>query len=182
MLAGLPARVQFTDMTDYYFGALPSDLDSLMPPPPGAPNTVIAFGAPEFDGFPDCLHVWQATTTWGATPTMTVTGPTDIATDPFNSDLCNFSRNCVPQLGTTTTVDAISDRMLWRLAYRNFGSHESLVVNHTVNVAAPLRTRGESGRNPVVRDPEPEHEPNHYPAGDLRAGHRLALDGLDRYG
>ena len=27
--------------------------------------------------------------------------------------------------------------MLWRLAYRNFGSHESLVVNHTVNVAAP---------------------------------------------
>ncbi len=137
MLAGLPARFQFVDMTGNFFGALPSDLDSLTPPPPGAPNTIVAFGSPEFDGSPtDVLHVWQGTTTWGATPTMTVTGPTDVATDPFNSDLCGFSRNCVPQLGTTTTVDAISGRMLWRLAYRNFGDHESLVVNHTVNVSA----------------------------------------------
>jgi len=26
---------------------------------------------------------------------------------------------------------------MFRLAYRNFGSHESLVVNHTVNVTTP---------------------------------------------
>jgi subtilisin-like proprotein convertase family protein len=30
-------------------------------------------------------------------------------------------------------LEAISDRLMWRLAYRNFGTHESLVVNHTVD-------------------------------------------------
>ena len=41
--------------------------------------------------------------------------------------------NCIPQPGTTATVDAMSDRLMYRLQYRNFGDHESLVVNHTVD-------------------------------------------------
>ncbi|HET6313649.1 MAG TPA: S-layer homology domain-containing protein, partial [Chloroflexia bacterium] len=40
---------------------------------------------------------------------------------------------CIPQPGTTQQLEAITDRLMYRLAYRNFGTHESLVVNHTVD-------------------------------------------------
>jgi hypothetical protein len=139
MLAGLPARVQGANVGAGTFGgALPSDLDSLTPPPPGSPNYMIAPGSPELDGtVGTVLHIWKASATWGVTPTFTITGPTDVATAAFRADICGFSRNCVPQSGTTTTLDAISDRLLWRLAYRNFGGTESLVLNHTVDVMTP---------------------------------------------
>ncbi|HUS17686.1 MAG TPA: S-layer homology domain-containing protein, partial [Chloroflexia bacterium] len=39
----------------------------------------------------------------------------------------------IPQPGTTVTLDNLSDRLMYRLAYRNLGTHEALVVNHTVN-------------------------------------------------
>ena len=52
---------------------------------------------------------------------------------PF-SEICNRSINlaCIPEPTPGEKVDAISDRVMYRLAYRNFGDHESLVVNHTV--------------------------------------------------
>ena len=38
----------------------------------------------------------------------------------------------VPQPGTTLLLESMGDRLMYRLAYRNFGTHESLVVNHSV--------------------------------------------------
>src|SRR5262249_31237971 len=35
---------------------------------------------------------------------------------------------------TAQALDALSDRLMYRLQYRNVGDHESLVMNHTVNV------------------------------------------------
>ncbi|MEO5717791.1 MAG: hypothetical protein ABIR29_04375, partial [Chthoniobacterales bacterium] len=51
------------------------------------------------------------------------------------TSLCPTSRSCVPQLGVTTSnkLDGIGDRLMFRLAYRNFGDHESLVGNYTVS-------------------------------------------------
>src|SRR5206468_4272818 len=40
-------------------------------------------------------------------------------------------------------LDAIQDRLMHRFAYRNFGTRESLVANHTVNVGpTPATTAG----------------------------------------
>src|SRR5207249_2780000 len=47
--------------------------------------------------------------------------------------LCSATRSCVPQAGTTSRLDAIADRLMFRLAYRNFGDHESVVGNFTVS-------------------------------------------------
>src|SRR5258708_8247713 len=47
--------------------------------------------------------------------------------------LCSTTRSCVPQLGVTDRVDGIGDRLMFRLAYRNFGNHEALVGNSTVS-------------------------------------------------
>ena len=39
-----------------------------------------------------------------------------------------------PANNATAALDAIGDRLMHRLQYRNFGTHQSLVTNHTVNV------------------------------------------------
>ena len=46
------------------------------------------------------------------------------------------STNCIPQPGTAVGVDAIPDRLMYRLQYRNFGPYEAMVVNHTVNTGS----------------------------------------------
>jgi hypothetical protein len=48
--------------------------------------------------------------------------------------MCAGSRNCIPQPGTSVKLDPISDRLMYRLQYRNFGGHEAMVLNHTVDV------------------------------------------------
>jgi hypothetical protein len=46
----------------------------------------------------------------------------------------SHSRNVIPQPGGVA-VDAITDRLMFRSSYRNMGSYEALVFNHTVNAA-----------------------------------------------
>jgi hypothetical protein len=162
MLAGLPATYQFYNFgasapggTFVYGGALPADLDSLTPPPAGAPAIVVQHGSPDGDGsLGYVVHVWKVKTTWGSNPSLVVTGPTDVSVAPFNGELCTpflgvavalGSRPCVPQpipmapAGATPYtpvdiwLDGIGDRLMYRVAYRNFGDHESIVLNHTVN-------------------------------------------------
>src|SRR5207248_18471 len=62
---------------------------------------------------------------------------TTLPTQPFNSilGLCGGTRNCIPQPGTTNKIDHLGyrQRPLFRLAYRNFSDHESLVTNQSVN-------------------------------------------------
>ncbi len=55
---------------------------------------------------------------------------------PFKSSVCNGSRNCVAS-GAGAGYDEISDRIMHRIQYRNFGTHESIVLNHTVNANYP---------------------------------------------
>jgi hypothetical protein len=55
----------------------------------------------------------------------------------------------------TRTLDSLSDRLMFRLAYRNFGDHESLVTNHavTANGVSGVRwyeLRMTNGSNPKV--------------------------------
>jgi hypothetical protein len=89
---------------------------------------------PEF-GFPaDQLSVFQFHVDWSDPAASAFTGPVAVPTAPFDPLLCDFDSNCIPQKGTFQGLDALSDRLMQRLAYRNFGDHESLVVNHTVDV------------------------------------------------
>src|SRR5207249_4208891 len=81
------------------------------------------------------------------------TGPLNIAVAPWNPIICNATRGqCIQQPNTTAQLEADSDRLMFRLAYRNFGDHEALVVNHTVNASDV--TPGQAGiRWYEIRDP-----------------------------
>ena len=71
-----------------------------------------------------------------ATPANTIiTFAQQIVAAPFKGNVC-ASRNCVPS-GGTAGYDAISDRLMHRVNYRNFGTYEAIVGTHTVDANFP---------------------------------------------
>jgi len=112
-------------------GMLPADLDG-PPPPSGTPVPFIQVDDDAWGNWGDRLQIWQFLVNWNNPPSSTFTKVTDLAPAPFDANMCSYARNCIPQPGGIN-VDAISDRLMYRLQYRYFDSHESLVVNHTVD-------------------------------------------------
>jgi uncharacterized repeat protein (TIGR01451 family) len=136
MLLGNAAQMFYFDTNDTSLGGmLPSDLDGATPPPAGTPNYVLQADDNNV-GYPqDRLEIWEFHVDWATPANSTFSGPTFLATAPFDSTLCGFSSDCVPQPGVPPPqrLDGIADRLMFRLAYRNFGTHQSLVTNHTVD-------------------------------------------------
>ena len=141
MLAGDPtAQMVYFDMGLVNIdlgGMLPADWDGNMPPPPGAPNPFIEVDANEWGFLFDQLQIWNFAVDWVTPEDSTFTLLQVLETAEFDPNMCGGSRNCIPQPGGTK-VDAIADRLMYRLQYRNFGgvagSDQTLVVNHTVDV------------------------------------------------
>jgi len=128
MLAGQPATFISTGITggSAEEAYLPADLDGSTLPPANAPATFVEWpGSGAFKVFH--FHVDFATP-GNSTFTLFASPPSAGFTV-----LCSATRSCVPQAGTTSRLDAIADRLMFRLAYRNFGDHESVVGNFTVS-------------------------------------------------
>ncbi len=140
MLAGLPAQSVYFDLFGVdpnLGGMLPSDSDGATPPPAGSPNFFLMFDDDGW-GYPaDQLELFKFHVDWTTPANSTFTGPTIINLTalgyPFDSNLCGGNRSCIPQPDTSQGLDPISDRLMHRMAYRNFGDHEALVFNHTVD-------------------------------------------------
>jgi hypothetical protein len=107
-------------------GLLPSDVDGTTSPPAGSPNYMLDFGA-------NSLDLYKFHVDFNNPSNSTFTGPTVISVAAF-APLCGGGRNCVPQPLTPYKLDSLADRLMYRLAYRRFSNHESLVVNHSVAV------------------------------------------------
>lgn len=136
MLNGEPARMVYFDLggTDLNLGGmLPADLDGPAPPPAGAPNTFCEIDDDAWGYSADQVQCWGFDVAWSNPSSSTFSFVTASPTAAFDSNLCFYSRNCIPQPDTSTTVDALSDRLMYRLQYRNFGTHQSLVTNHSVD-------------------------------------------------
>lgn len=114
---------------------LSSDLDGNVPgvtgttqgPPAGSPAYYVGIYAPDNTK----LALFQYHVDWANPSNSTFTGPTLIAVSAFN-EACGGG-TCVPQPNTNNTLDSLADRLMYRLAYRNFGSYESLVISHSVD-------------------------------------------------
>jgi hypothetical protein len=133
MLAGQPATfITFPPLGGQFAPFLPSDLDGSTLPPNGAPNSFVLF--PDTGNY-DTYHFHADF----ANPSSSTFTHFSSPTAAGFTQLCPGNRNCIPQLGGTTQsgngLDAIADRLMFRLAYRNFGDHEALVGNFTVSVS-----------------------------------------------
>ena len=145
MLAGLvaaaPVRRTAPDLAGFGFQALiPSDLDG-PPPPVGSPNFFMrhrddeVHNAGSNNPAQDFLEIWEFSVDFVTPANSTFTQVANIPVAEFDSDLCGLvSFFCFPQPGTATTLDPLREVIMWRLQYRNFGTHETLVGNFVTDV------------------------------------------------
>jgi hypothetical protein len=134
-------------------GLLPADLDGFRLPPSTNPAFLVGlqdngggYGAPI-----DAINIWQLNLNFGGVSSLALTST--IATAAFDSvlDLCGGTRNCIPQPGTAQRVDhqGYRQRLLHRAAYRNHGTHQSIVSNSSVEAAVNMSgVRWYEVRNP----------------------------------
>ncbi len=139
MLAGQPATQVCFQLTNAFGGVLPADVDGTTAPPAGSPEYFLNFGT-------NSLNLWKVSGLNFTTGAGTITGPTNIPVAAFAS-ACNGG-TCIPQSGTNQKLDSLADRLMYRLAYRNFGDHEALVVNHSVTAGTSVGVRWYEIRSP----------------------------------
>src|SRR5215472_11841126 len=117
MLAGQPATQICFQLSTAFGGVLPSDLDGSTPPPAGSPEYFLNFGT-------NSLNLWTVSNLNFTNGTGTISAPTNLPVAAFAA-ACNGG-TCISQLGTNQKLDSLADRLMYRLAYRNFGDHEAL--------------------------------------------------------
>ena len=110
-------------------------MDGHTPPPAGSPDF---FLFPQSAGAGQ-LAEYKFHVDW-VTPTLsTFTGPAYINVAPWNDVVCSAARGaCIDQPHTTAKLEDLGDRFMHRLAYRNMGTYETLLANHTVNITSTV--------------------------------------------
>src|SRR6202790_851758 len=140
IVVGLPATQVCFQLSTSVGSLLPSDLDGSTPPPAGSPNYYVTFAN-------NSLNLWKFHVDFGTAANSTLIGPTNIPVAGF-SPACAGGGTCLPQAGTSQQLDSLADRLMYRLAYRNFGAYESLVVNHSVTIGGSVGVRWYELRSP----------------------------------
>ncbi|NWG27304.1 MAG: T9SS type A sorting domain-containing protein [Ignavibacteriaceae bacterium] len=131
MLNGNTATmVSFLNSPTTTWSLLPSDWNGTVTPPSGAPNYFGQIHDNAEYGGNDGFDIYQFHVDWVTPANSTFTGPTFLATNAFSTV------NGIPQLGTSQLLDNLSVMTMNRLDYRNFGTHQSMVVCHTIDAGS----------------------------------------------
>jgi PKD repeat protein len=103
--------------------------------PSGAPGLFITINDDAIGGGSDQLWIYELSVNWITPASSTFTRPYTLNTASFDS---NFGTNWdnIPQSGTTQKLDAIPMVMMNVPQYRNFGSYQTIVCCHTVDLDA----------------------------------------------
>jgi hypothetical protein len=116
------------------YNILPADLEgnpnltgSTIPAPSGTDEYFMQFTGS------NTLTLYQFKPDFTGGTGSTISSQTSIqVNNPFHG-ACGGGA-CVPQLGTSTQLDSLGDRLMYRLSYRNYGetTGQSMVVTHSV--------------------------------------------------
>jgi hypothetical protein len=141
MLSGSasPTSICFTITNDFSY--LPSDLDGSTLPPAGAAGYFLTLESLS------SLRYYQLAPNFANPGSSTLSAPVDIGVASF-SEACGGG-TCIPQPGTSQQLDSLGDRPMYRMAYRNFGDHDALVVNHSVAAGSSAGVRWYELRSPL---------------------------------
>jgi hypothetical protein len=123
---------------------LPSDLDGTTTPPAGSPNFYLNFGR-------NSLNLFRFHVDFTNPGNSTFTGPLNIPVAAF-TEACSGGA-CIHQPSTNEKLDSLGDRLMYRLAYRNRGGTESLMVNHSVFVSGNKHSQVDGVRWYEIRSP-----------------------------
>lgn len=126
-------------------GLLPMDADGSVPPPPDGPHYYVGTmddGGP-YSAAQDAIVIWEFMPDFGTPANSTFSLTATVPMAPYDTIFpCTGpqGRNCVPQPDTAARLDhqGYRQRPLHRAAYRNYGTHESIVTLQSVEAAPEM--------------------------------------------
>ncbi len=156
MLTGATAQMVYFSLygvNSNYGGQLAADMDGSTQPASGAPGLILEWDDSTWGaGSTDSLKIWKFHVDWttpgnsylGTGSAGSAGGPNwTINTNNVDPTICGTGATaCIDQPGTTVNLDQISDRLMHRVQYRNFGGYQTLVGNHTVDTNNPAGIAG----------------------------------------
>jgi hypothetical protein len=124
MLAGNAATMICFQQSSAIDSLLPSDMDGTIQPTAGEPAFFLDFAT-------NSLRLFKFHVDFATPANSNFTGPTTLSVASF-MPLCNGGA-CIVQPSTPTMLDSLADRLMYRLAWRQFADgHEAMVVTHSI--------------------------------------------------
>jgi hypothetical protein len=127
MLAGNPdaQRISF-EISIGYVTLYPSDCDGTFPP----------YGTPSYFAYiknngGQSLGIYEFHADFATPANSTLGNIILLPVVPFNT-----LQSGIPQKGTSTQLETLGDRLMYRLQYRVFNGYSAMVVNHSVNASS----------------------------------------------
>lgn len=150
MLAGTSGAQQICfQASSFDDSLLPGDLDSAATPPPSGEQEVYV-GSIDNGGSNVYQYLFHVNFTTPSSSTFTGGGGSmPIPGIASYSLACGGFSACIPQRGITDVLDSLGDRLMYRLAYRNFsGDHQTWLVSHSVTAGSSVGERWYEFRAP----------------------------------
>ena len=144
MLAGLPIATQrfvAPELPGFGFQVLqPVDLDGINLPPSGAPGVFVRHrddevhdpGANDANG--DRLELFELDIDWTTPANSTLAGPIGVPVAEFSSDINGLSSFNAFAQPSGQKLDPLREQVMFRPAYRSYGSFEQVVGNLTTDI------------------------------------------------
>jgi hypothetical protein len=168
MVNGSPVAGAVCFNTPSDAGFLPSDFDGSIPPPVGAADPFLEIWNV---GPSSSLAIWSFQVDYDTPSNSSFGPPVVLAVAPFSLP----PHTPIPQARTSQQLDSLGDRMMFRLDYRNFGDHESLVANHSVGNTSQVSVRWYEIRDPNGT-PVVYQQGTYAPDGGFRWMGSIAMD------
>src|SRR5271165_5175050 len=128
---------------------LPGDLDSAATLPPSGQSEVFVGS---IDDGAATVHEYLFHVDFTTPSNSTFTGVNDTMPIPGVASFtlsCGGFAACVPQRGVSDLLDSLGDRLMYRLAYRNFSAdHQTWLVSHSVAAGSSVGERWYEFRAP----------------------------------
>jgi len=109
-------------------GVMPADLDG--PAGSGSPGIFVGH-----DDANDRLYKYEMVPNFPSPGSTTFTGPVFISVPAYSSAFAGgFFGTSIPQPGTTQKLDVLAPFVKFATHYRDFGTHQTLIVDHSVDI------------------------------------------------
>jgi hypothetical protein len=172
MLVGGPARQACVQTSTAHHSLEPADLEGTTLPPAGSPNLLLSMTT-------TTINFWRFAVNWGS-GTGTLTGPIAVPGVAAFSRACGGGV-CIPQPGTSQRLDSLADRLMYRLSYRKFATHEAMVINHSVTSGTGVgirwyELRNAAGQSFATAAPVLHQQGTFAPTSDFRWMGSAAMD------
>lgn len=140
MLAGQSNSAQRFSVPSFgtigFQAATPVSLNGTTLPPNNSSAMVMRMRDDAWSGAAsDALEIWEFDIDWNNANNTTLTQVQTLGVQAFSSNLCGYtSFSCIDQPDSNTDLDPLREVLMNRIHYRNFGTHESIVCCHAVDV------------------------------------------------